>query len=69
MVLTDNPFKGVLCFKTVKSGYPRSWIRPTKDNWFLYSEGPWGLFRPFIPRCLTIETSVKMFLDITFKRI
>lgn len=28
MVLTNDPFKAVLCFKTVKLGYPRFWIRP-----------------------------------------
>lgn len=54
--------------QTVKSGYPRSWVRPIKDNWFLYSEGPWGLFRPFIPRCLNLATIINGFLDITFER-
>lgn len=53
--------------QNVKLGYPRSWIRPAKDNWFIHAEGLWGLFRPFIPRCLNLEISAKEFPDITVR--
>lgn len=64
LLLIDDLFKDILCFKTVKLGYPRSWVRPTKENWFYI---PWELFRPFMSRCLNLETGTKKFPDTTFK--
>lgn len=59
MFLTDDMFRGVRCFKTVKLEYSRSWMDLEKDNCFFYSEEPWRLCRPFIPRCWNLETNAK----------
>lgn len=64
--LTDDPFKGVLCFR-YKIRIPQILNKTYKDNWFIYAEGPWGLFRSFISRCLNLEISAKEFPDITVR--
>lgn len=52
----------LFCASDVKLGYPRSWIRPTKGNWFLYSEGLQGLFI-----CLNLEYSRRLTLGTRYR--